>query len=98
MHLVAIVCLLLAIISLAIPVRCDPASKQGFIFPRVSDPSIPDVFNLTVHINDSMVVEYTQLPHTTAIGITTDCFDTVQDAIRHETYDGGVASYSTSCK
>ncbi|RDL40422.1 uncharacterized protein BP5553_00401 [Venustampulla echinocandica] len=92
MHLIVTVRLLLATVSLAFPVRCDPVANQGFTFPRVSNPSIPDVSNLTVRNNDSMVVEYTQFAHTTAIGIDMECNKSAQAAVRNEVYSDGWTS------
>ncbi|KAH8822088.1 hypothetical protein F5884DRAFT_894771 [Xylogone sp. PMI_703] len=75
----SIVRLLLGSISLSSLVKCTSTS-EGFIFPPDEGPS-----DLTAHIGDHIIVEYTKLPYTMAVGIDIACFDTEEDAIQNAT-------------
>ncbi|RFU25188.1 hypothetical protein B7463_g11150, partial [Scytalidium lignicola] len=77
--------LLATIITVAFPVQCKQATKQGFTFPRASDPSVPNVANMTVRQGDRIIVEYTELPYTTTVSINQFCYSSVSDAIGNET-------------
>jgi hypothetical protein len=76
---------LLSILSLASLLCCDLATSHRFIFPG-SEPSVLQLFDLIVNINDSMIVEYAQRLQTTAIGVNISCYDTVQNAVEIENY------------
>src|SRR5450756_1065971 len=78
--------MLLVLISIALPARCDTVSNQTLIFPHGSNSSNPDVSGLRIHNNDSIVVEYTKLPYTTAVGIDVLCYQSVLDAIVNKTW------------
>lgn len=73
--------LLPTILSLAVLSRCATNKSQGFIFPPVLDPSNPVVDGLTIHNGDAMVVEYTQLPHTTAVSINVACDPALETSV-----------------
>jgi hypothetical protein len=56
--------------ALTFPVQGDPTRNyEGFIYPPASNLSDTNVFNLTVHKNDSIVLEYVLSPYTTLIQI-----------------------------
>lgn len=80
---------LLAVISLVSRAQTQ-STALGFIYPKVANASVPDVSNITVHTNDSIIVEYTKFAHTTAIGISLACYDTLQHALGNTTADSGL--------
>ncbi|RFU27227.1 hypothetical protein B7463_g9106, partial [Scytalidium lignicola] len=81
-----IVHLVLGIIALIFPVRCSSSQSTslGFIFPDVSNSSIPDVCDLVAHTGDLVIVEYTPLPSATTVSIGLGCYDSVADALQSQ--------------
>jgi hypothetical protein len=67
---------LLTIATLASWTRSAP---NPFLFPLASDGTPAAFSNLTLCSNDSMVVEYVQLPFTTAIGIGLECSGSLEE-------------------
>jgi hypothetical protein len=78
--------LIIAFLSICLQARCNPISNQTFTYPRGAGSSSPDVSDLFIHINDSVVVEYTILPSTTAVGIDVICYQSILDAQVNETW------------
>ncbi len=93
--------LLLASLFFALPAQCAANTSQGFIFPRVSNASVPHVSNITASINDSMIVSYTQFEYVTALSMAIYCYDSVKDAISNQTkgaVGGGWGYYFGPCE
>lgn len=75
--------LVTAITSFSFLVLCDSTTHEGFIFPYVSNPDIPEVFDFTVRNNDNMIVSF-NLADATEIGLGFNCTVSIQDAINSE--------------
>lgn len=75
--------LVTAIASFSFLVLCDSTTHGGFIFPYVSNPDIPGVFDFTVRNNDNMIVSF-NLVDATEIGLGFNCTVSIQDAINSE--------------
>lgn len=74
-------------------VLCDSTAPEGFVFPFVSNPEVPEVCDITVRYNDSMVVVF-NLANTNAIDLALNCTSSVQDALDFEKNGGGQGALS----
>jgi hypothetical protein len=80
--------------GLLIPTATDTADAPigSFIYPGVADQSVANVSDVSVYINDSMIVEYTQFEYTPFLGISLDCFpnETAAFASNPDIYDADI--------
>lgn len=87
----------LLVFSLTLEAQCDDSDKPGFVFPRISNGSNPDNFNLTVRNNDSMLVEWSSFPNTPAIDFDMLCYNTVEEALGNQTSPSEVYKSTGPC-
>ena len=85
--------ILLAIISTGLPTPGPSYSDSTFLFPFGANSSSPDFSNLTIRLNDSVIVELTTFPSTTAVGIDVSCYQKTLNAGINETSKLVMANY-----
>jgi hypothetical protein len=85
--------ILLAIISTTFLTPGASYSDSTFLFPFGANSSSPDFSNLTIRLNDSMIVEFTIFPSTTAVGIDVFCYQKTLNAGINETWKLVMANY-----